>query len=134
MIKERLEKLIKEHWNSITIIWYIVVLSAMIITLKVGMNYRSIIDEEEKIKSKIANIEEEIAYSENFYKKYLDSDFAPYFLAHKNNSLFDWEKIIRLIEINDQYIEQQENGSWDTTQIINSPQKAWKLFIKSKIQ
>jgi hypothetical protein len=61
----------------------------MIMAIKAYTNYGAIIDEEEKVKTEISNTEEEIAYSENFYKKYLDSDFSAYFLAHKNNSLFE---------------------------------------------
>lgn len=67
----------------------------MIITVKTYINYSAIIDEIDRVQNDIESVNEEIAYSENFYKAYLDSEYAPYFLAHKNNVLFYNEMIIR---------------------------------------
>lgn len=100
------------------------------------MNYSSIIQEITKVNSDIESIKLEIAYSKNFYEKYLDSEYASYFLAHKNNTLFYNESIIRLIAP-----DAENTGSiitWNNIQIpidtdYSTPREAWKEFIKSKL-
>lgn len=96
-----------------------------------------IIEEIDKVQSDIELTNEEIAYSNNFYKAYLDSEYAPYFLAHKNNALFYNEMIIRFT---DPYTNKQEDNITSTSDWavsswadISTPQKAWQYFIKSKI-
>jgi len=106
------------------------------------MNYSTIIQEIARVKTDIEQINEEIAYSENFYKAYLDSEYAPYFLAHKNNTLFYNEMIIRF---NEPYDDKNTNAdkepentkkdtitsyTWVTTM---TPQQSRQHFIKSKI-
>jgi len=61
----------------------------MIVATRTYINYSIIKEAIEKVQLDIKNVEEEIAYSEKFLKPYLDSEFAEYFLAHKNNILFD---------------------------------------------
>ncbi len=137
MWKDKLYKIITEYWSKIKTIWIILVLFFMIIAIKTYMNYSLIIQEITKVNSDIENINLEITYSKNFYEKYLDSDYAPYFLAHKNNTLFYNESIIRLIAPdtenswaiisgNDIQIPTNENSSI-------TPRDARKEFIKSKL-
>jgi hypothetical protein len=61
----------------------------MIIATKTYINYNTIIEAIDKVKYDIKYVEDEIAYSKNFLEKYLDSEYADYFLAHKNNVLFN---------------------------------------------
>jgi ASC-1-like (ASCH) protein len=61
----------------------------MLIAVKTYVNYSAIIDEIENVNNNINSVEQEIAYAENFYSKYLDSEYSMYFLSHKNNILFD---------------------------------------------
>ena len=85
----------------------------MMITIKTYMNSNAIIEEIARVQTDIEQINEEIAYSENFYKAYLDSEYAPYFLAHKNNTLFYNEMIIRFTSPYDKDTETQ--GEENTT-------------------
>lgn len=107
--------------------------------IKTYMNYSAIIDEITRVNADIEQINEEIAYSENFYKAYLDSEYAPYFLAHKNNTLFYNEMIIRFIDPYDTENTPTE-GNTDTTTptsysgvSVMTPQQSRQNFIKSKI-
>lgn len=116
-------------------IWLIVAVFVMILAIKTYVNYNVIEQEIEKVNDSIESINQEIAYSENFYKKYLDSDYANYFLAHKNNSLFNWEVIIRLIDTEISDIEQEDEDSSKTWSVVDftSPREARKYFFKSKL-
>jgi outer membrane protein assembly factor BamD (BamD/ComL family) len=61
----------------------------MIIATKTYLNYNTIIEAIDSVKHDIKYVEDEIAYSQNFLEEYLDSEYADYFLAHKNNVLFN---------------------------------------------
>lgn len=139
MWKNKLYEIITEHWSKITTIGIFSCVIIMIIMIKTYMNYSAIIDEITRVNADIEQINEEIAYSENFYKAYLDSEYAPYFLAHKNNTLFYNEMIIRFI---DPYATENESseGNTDTTTptsysgvSVMTPQQSRQNFIKSKI-
>lgn len=102
------------------------------------MNYNAIIEEITRVQTDIEQINESIAYSENFYKAYLDSEFAPYFLAHKNNALFYNEMIIRFTSPYDKESENQEENNTTNNTIYTwtatmTPQQSRQYFIKSKI-
>ena len=68
----------------------------MLIAIKTYVNYSTIVDEIENVNNNINAVEQEIAYAEKFYSKYLDSEYSMYFLSHKNNILFDLEYIIKI--------------------------------------
>ena len=95
MRKEKYIKIISQHWNKIKIIWIIWAVLAMIFAARPYINYNTIIEAINNVNNNINTVEDEIAYSNNFLKYYLDSEYSDYFLAHKNNILFNWEFIIK---------------------------------------
>lgn len=130
MRKEDLHNMIVKHWNKIKVFWWVFAIIVMLLAVKTYVNYSTITDEIEKINNNIESTNQEIAYSEKFYSKYLDSDYAMYFLSHKNNILFDWEYIIK-ISTTPKEIE----PTWTDVKkdIQESPQESWKRFLKSKL-
>jgi hypothetical protein len=61
----------------------------MIFAARTYINYNTIIEAINNVNNNINTVEDEIAYSNNFLKYYLDSEYSDYFLAHKNNILFN---------------------------------------------
>jgi len=102
----------------------------MIMAVRTYINYTTIKDTITNVEIEIEKTEEEIAYTENFLKPYLDSEYADYFLAHKNNILFYWEYIIRFESPKEIKPEEEKE---ENNNIINTPQKSRKHFIESKI-
>lgn len=131
MIWEKIHKIISIYGNKIKVIWWIIAVWAMIIAVQTYVNYSTIVDEEKKVNQDIKALEQEIAYSQNFYIRYLDSDYSSYFLAHKNNILFDWEYVLKLA-IGNEVISGSEIDTWNVVE-SNTPQESWKIFIKSKL-
>lgn len=131
MWKEYIQKIVTRHWNKIKVFWWIFAIGVMLIAVKTYVNYSAIVDEIENVNNNINAVEQEIAYAENFYSKYLDSEYSMYFLSHKNNILFDWEYIIKLSttpkEDENNHNENNEKSHRET------PQESRKRFIQSKI-
>ncbi len=131
MRKEKYIKIISQHWNKIKIIWIIWAVLAMIFAARTYINYNTIIEAINNVNNNINTVEDEIAYSNNFLKYYLDSEYSDYFLAHKNNILFNWEFIIKFQAPSEEEIREQENKDKN---IIQTPQESRQHFIKSKIK
>ena len=131
MRKEYIQKIVTRHWNKIKVFWWIFAIVVMLIAVKTYVNYSAIVEEIENVNSNISAVEQEIAYAENFYSKYLDSEYSMYFLSHKNNILFDWEYIIK-ISTTPKEIEDQ-NLNPKTKWLRETPQEARQRFIKSKL-
>ena len=131
MRKEYIQKIVTRHWNKIKVFWWVFAIIVMLIAIKTYINYSAIIDEIKKVNDNINNKEQEIAYAENFYTKYLDSEYSMYFLSHKNNILFDGEYIIK-ISTSEKPIEENTDTKpeWDSHE---TPQDSRQHFIKSKI-
>ena len=131
MRKDCIQRIVTRHWNKIKVFWRAFAIIVMLIAIKTYVNYSAIIDEIENVNNNINAVEQEIAYAENFYSKYLDSEYSMYFLSHKNNILFDWEYIIKISttqkETENQNNESQEKHNHET------PQESRHRFIKSKI-
>lgn len=103
----------------------------MLIAIKTYVNYSTIVDEIENVNNNINAVEQEIAYAEQFYSKYLDSEYSMYFLSHKNNILFDGEYIIK-ISTTPKEEETQDNKN-EGKDHHETPQESRQRFIKSKI-
>ena len=131
MRKEDIQKIITRHWNKIKVFWWIFAIIVMLIAVKTYVNYSAIVNEIENVNKNINAVEQEIAYAENFYSKYLDSDYSMYFLSHKNNVLFDWEYIIK-ISTTSKESENQDNENPEKD-YHETPQESRQRFIKSKI-
>lgn len=131
MRKEELHKIVTRHWNKIKVIWWVFAIIIMLLAIKTYVNYSAITDEIGKVNNDINATKQEIAYTEKFYSKYLDSDYAMYFLSHKNNILFDWEYIIKISTTPKETENNTEKRSSNETH--ETPQESRIRFIKSKI-
>lgn len=129
MPKKKILEKIKTYWNRIKIIGIFVGVLSMIIAAKTYINYNTIIEAIEKVEYDIHSVEYEIAYANNFLKNYLDSEYSDYFLAHKNNILFNWEFIIKF-----QSPSETEEKKIENKNIIQTPQESRQHFIRSKIK
>ena len=130
MRKEYIQKIVTKHWNKIKVFWWIFAIIVMLIAVKTYVNYSAIIDEIENVNNNKNAVEQEIAYAEKFYSKYLDSEYSMYFLSHKNNILFDWEYIIK-ISTTPKETENQDNTNEEKDH-HETPQESRHRFIKSK--
>lgn len=131
MRKEELHKIVTRHWNKIKVIWWVFAIIIMLLAIKTYVNYSAITDEIGKVNKDINATKQEIAYTEKFYSKYLDSDYAMYFLSHKNNILFDWEYIIKISTTTKEIENDTEKKT--TNEANETPQQSRNRFIKSKI-
>lgn len=52
----------------------------------------------DEVKQTNENIRQEISRKNNFYKNYLEWEYAPFFLGHENGQLYSRERIVRLKE------------------------------------
>ena len=130
MRKEKYIKIIWKHWNTIKIISTLLTILAMIVAARTYITYNSIIEAINNVNHNIRAVEHEIAYSNNFLKYYLDSEYSDYFLAHKNNILFNWEFIIKFQAPLE---NEKEEKNIENKNIIQTPQESRQHFIKSKI-
>lgn len=130
MQKNNLAKFILNHWNKLKIFWAFFAIIAMIVATKTYINYNKIIEAIAKVNYDIKMVEDEIDYSNDFLKYYLDSEYADYFLAHKSNILFDWEFIIRFQSPLEE--KTNKNNTWKS-KIIQTPQQSRQYFIRSKL-
>ncbi len=132
MRQEQISVIIRQHANKIKILWLIIAIIAMIMAIRTYTNYTTIKDAITNVEYNIDYVEEEIAYTNKFLKKYLDSEYADYFLAHKNNILFYGEYIVRF-ESPKEVDNTQDNDKQDNDNIIETPQESRIHFIKSKL-
>ena len=131
MRKDDLAKIVLKHGSLMKIGWTVLAIMAMIIAIKTYINYSTIKDAIIDVKYEIQNENQKIAYSNSFLKPYLDSEYADYFQAHKNNILFYWEYIVRFESAREIKVEEETKIQNDN--IIDTPQKSWHHFIKSKL-
>ncbi|MBQ2600688.1 hypothetical protein II582_05075 [bacterium] len=103
----------------------------MLVAVKTYVNYSEIVNEIDNVNKNINAVEQEIAYAEKFYSKYLDSDYSMYFLSHKNNVLFDGEYIIKISTTPKE--SENENHNDNEKNQRETPQESRKRFIQSKI-
>lgn len=81
-----------------------------------------------------ARLEQEILFKQNFYKSYLEWEYAAYFLGHENWQLFPWEQIIRIKKPLTREEEQQENldlaEQMVDEDLLATPQQSWRYFVE----
>ena len=131
MRKEYIQKIVTRHWNKIKVFWWIFAIVVMLVAVKTYVNYSEIVNEIDNVNKNINAVEQEIAYAEKFYSKYLDSDYSMYFLSHKNNVLFDGEYIIKISTTPKE--SENENHNDNEKNNRETPQESRKRFIQSKI-
>ena len=131
MRKEYIQRIVTRHWNKIKVFWWIFAIVVMLVAVKTYVNYSEIVNEIDNVNKNINAVEQEIAYAEKFYSKYLDSDYSMYFLSHKNNVLFDGEYIIKISTTSKE--SENENHNDNEKNHRETPQESRKRFIQSKI-
>ena len=137
---EKLRYYLKRYPNRIKYGLILLDILAMIIAIRVYVNYISI---ETTIANTITEREQkmdELSFAQNFLVQYERSDYAKYFLQHENNMLLRWEYIIKFEENTkkvltwDQSQAQASTSKPTTTDAnwITSPQDSWKKFLQEK--
>ena len=138
-----LKQLIDDHGSKIKYSLFLVLLLAMILSIRTYINYITIVDTIDSTGKKTASVEEELNYANNFQTKYLASEYGHLFLAHDNNVIFWGESIISF-----------KNWTWEDVQartmslshipdrreveelerIQMIPQESWQTFIRERIE
>lgn len=126
---EQILQIIENYGTAIKYTLIVLIPILFILDAKTYINYMTIQDSITNVKEEIKLLDEEIAYNENFLDPYLDSDYAIYFLSHKNNILFDGEYIIKFEE--EIAIEEEKKQK---NEIIRNSNDARKHFLNNKFQ
>lgn len=132
-MRKTIEQILEIIENYGTLIKYsLIILLPILIILdaRTYINYMTIQDSISAVKENVKLLDEEIAYNEKFLDPYLDSDYAVYFLSHKNNILFDWEYIIKFEE----ETPEEETEKTKKNEIITNANDSRQLFLGDKLQ
>lgn len=133
---EKIRYYLRKYPNRIKYGLIVLDVFAMIIAIRVYVNYLSI---ETTIQDTIFQRESkmaELAFTQNFLVHYEKSDFARYFLQHENNMLMPDEYVIKFVENTKktgtgiQAPTLQDNKD---PNLITSPQASWQRFLNEKI-
>ncbi len=129
------------YQENITFIkyWLIVVnIFFMIIAIRAVVNRQLIIDSIEQVTYDTQHTKDYTDYINNFLSPYLKSEFAPYFLAHENNQIFPWEKIIKIIIIpkNDTDAKNRITigTNWNTEQNKNTKRRNYISWLLQDVR
>lgn len=126
----------EEHITSIKYWLIFINLFLMIIAIKAVVNYQNIVNSIDEVKRNIENTREHTDYINNFLTPYLNSEYAPYFLAHENNQLLPWETIVKITVLESDSMLSwwtETTLSWTTTKRFTppTPGQSWQRFIQS---
>lgn len=88
----------------------------------------------EEVKETNNDVAQEIAYKNNFYKNYLQGEYAPFFLGHENGQLYKYERIVRI----KQRSQEDEEALLPEVQkkedlATLTPQDSWLIFIERRL-
>lgn len=112
--------LLSKYWLGIIVIF------AMIVSIRTYLNYLAIEVSIENVRQETAEITQRKLYEENFLIPYEQSEYNQYFLWHENNMLLPWEYIIRFEKTKETTV----TNTADNTNTIQSPQDSRQYFIK----
>ncbi len=114
---------------------FIVSIFFSLYSIQVYVNNLGIDEQITQVKKDIVNLEEENAFMDKFYKGYLQSEYASFFLGHENGTIYPEEKIVRL-----SYQNELDKGESLLPEIaekapitISTPQEARNHFIQTKL-
>ncbi len=138
----KLKYYLRKYPNRIKYGLLIIDIFAMIIAIRVYVNYVAI---ETTISSTTLEREgkmAELAFSQNFLVNYEKSDYAKFFLQHENNMLAPDEFIIKFEENTKPILTWSTETDTSTSQsqtpqdpnLITSPQASWAKFLQDKIK
>ena len=102
----------------------------MIVAVRVYINYRAIQASIAKVEAEKTMLLEKDWYAKNFQIYYLNSEYAPYFLAHENNWILPGEKLVKIETKKVKKIGRLESELEPRQTEEATPQDAWKDFIK----
>jgi hypothetical protein len=104
-------------------------------SIQVYVNNIGIDEQITQVKKDIINLEEERAFMEKFYKGYLLSEYARYFLGHENGTIYPEEKIVRLsYQVPTKEDEAQLPQLTQKAPItVSTPQEARNHFIETRL-
>jgi len=132
---------LRKYPNRIRYGLIILDLIAMMIAIRVYVNYLNI---ETAIQDTVIQRESKMAelmFTQNFLVHYEKSDFARYFLQHENNMLMPWEYVIKFVENSKKTITGDDQTATVVSQTQNtdpnfvaSPQASWQRFFSEKIK
>lgn len=136
---EKLRYYLRRYPNRIKYGLILLDLFAMIIAIRVYVNYLSIESTIENTIIEKENKMTELAFTQNFLVNYEKSDFAKYFLQHENNMLLKGEYIIKFEENTRKSLTWTQEETTKTTatenaNLITSPQSSWKRFLQEKMK
>jgi len=104
----------------------IVVIFAMIVSIRTYLNYLAIEVSIENVRQETAQIRQRKFYEENFLIPYENSEYNQYFLRHENNMLLPGEYIIRFERPRPTTANQTNDAN-----TIQTPQDSRQYFIRS---
>lgn len=114
---------------------FIVSIFFSLYSIQVYVNNISIDNQIEKVQQDIIDLEEERAFMDKFYKGYLTSDYASFFLGHENGTIYPSERIVRLAyqvptEAKNTFLPELDDRAPFT---ISTPQEARNHFIQTRL-
>jgi predicted transcriptional regulator len=112
--------LLSKYWLGIVVIF------AMIVSIRTYLNYLAIEVSIENVRQETAQIRQRKFYEENFLIPYENSEYNQYFLRHENNMLLPGEYIIRFERPRPTTANQTNDAN-----TIQTPQDSRQYFIRS---
>jgi hypothetical protein len=104
----------------------IIVLFAMIVSIRTYMNYLAIETSIESVNEETVQITQRKLYEQNFLMPYEQSEYSEYFLWHENNILFPGEFVIRFENERPPNLEETEPEN-----SIKTPQDSRHYFFEN---
>ena len=113
---------------------FIATLFFSLYAIQAYVNNQNIENQIRQVESQIHELESRNNYLNNFYTKYLETEYAPYFAWHENGIIYEGEYVIKLkhrIEDDEVILPVQDEKK--EAIIISTPQSSWRYFIEEKL-
>ncbi|MBU1758181.1 hypothetical protein KKG31_03335 [Patescibacteria group bacterium] len=134
---DKIKAYILRHPNRVKYGLILANVFAILIAVRMYINYIAIEDAIQETIEQSQNKELELAFTENFLLNYEQSEYAQYFLQHENNILSRGEYIIKFEALPEKSQEDDKNNNtlsqYDQKQYIKTPQESWNHFIEEKV-
>ena len=134
---ERLRYYLKTYPTRIKYGLLLLDLFAMIIAIKMYVNYVNIQTTIENTIFERQTKMAELAFTRNFLAQYENSDFARFFLQHENNMLSVGEYIIKLdtspAKSTTWATASQRSLDGPNTDFVSTPEASWQKFLHDKV-
>ncbi|GHW02353.1 hypothetical protein AGMMS50249_1390 [candidate division SR1 bacterium] len=137
-----LKHLLSDYGTQLKYLLLFLLLIIGIFTIKIYVNYLTIINTVVGIDEKNTHVQNDMNYSQYFQSAYLASDYGHLFLAHDNNIVFWGETIIsfnypssqknQVQELNLNHIPNRQQTQEQERMDLN-PRDARKVFLDEKI-